>query len=87
MKRILALLTITGALAIGANAGERYSIQSHTDDGSVITLDDGSIWEVDGGDQGDVAAWSDGDDVILIGDHQMINLDENGEKAEVERLR
>jgi hypothetical protein len=87
MKRILTLLTITGALAIGATASEKHSIQSLTDDGSIIVLDDDSAWEVDGGDQGDTAAWVTGDDVILVNDHLMINVDESGEKAEVTRLR
>jgi hypothetical protein len=87
MKRIFALITLAAALTVGALAQDRETIQSVTEGGEVIILQDGSAWQVDASDRIDTALWQTGDDVVVVNDDAMINVDENGERAEVTRIR
>lgn len=74
-------------LAVGlAQACEDESIESVSSDGEIIIMISGAVYRVDLADQVDTALWLPADDVLVC-DSQIINKDENGEKASVVRLR
>jgi hypothetical protein len=64
------------------------SIKSVSNDGSIIVMISGAVYKVDAVDQVDTALWLAADDVLICnGDSEIINPDENGERATVHRLR
>jgi hypothetical protein len=64
------------------------SIESVSDDGAIITMISGAVFEVSAADQIDTALWLPVDDILICnGDTELINTDENGERASVARLR
>ena len=86
-KVILAsMLAILVSGSASANCDSGYSIQTKSDDGSLITLDDGSTWRVAADGQADAAAWVEGDEVIVCDDSTFINKDEDDEQVDVELL-
>jgi hypothetical protein len=62
------------------------SIQSVSDDGSIIVMISGAVYQVDAADRVDTALWTSADDVLICGT-EIINTDQNGERATVRRLR
>jgi hypothetical protein len=64
------------------------SIQSVSDDGSIIIMTSGAVFQVEMVDRVDTSLWLAVDDVLICdGDTKIINKDENGETASVHRLR
>ena len=64
------------------------SIDTVSDDGDIIVMISGAVFQVDLDDQVDTALWLPADDVLICnGDTELINPDENGERASVFRLR
>ncbi|MEZ2604305.1 hypothetical protein [Kluyvera intermedia] len=87
MRKIILLASLlTLPLGVFASCESGYSIQTKSDDGSLITLDDGSTWRVDGGGQADAAVWVDGDEILVCDDGTFINKDEDNEQVDVELL-
>jgi hypothetical protein len=67
---------------------DKDSIASVTDDGAIIVMISGAVFRVNLVDQVDTALWLPADDVLVCdGDTELINVDENGERASVVRLR
>jgi hypothetical protein len=66
-----------------AQSCEDDTIQSVSDDGSIIILYSGATYAVHPADQSDTMSWVPADDVLVCNDGELIiNKDENGEKAE-----
>jgi len=82
---VLALLLNTPAIA---QSCDDDSIDSVSDDGAIITMISGSVFRVSQADQVYTALWLSAEDVLICdGDTELINRDENGERAAVARLR
>jgi hypothetical protein len=94
LKRLLELigltLVIAGAPLAHAKSCEDDSLESVSDDGSILKMLSGQVFEVEAGDAIDTALWLPVDDVLVceIGGSavEIINTDENGEKASAQRL-
>jgi hypothetical protein len=64
------------------------SIESVSDDGAIVTMISGAVFQVSQADQVDTALWLPADDILTCnGDTELINTDEDGERASVARLR
>jgi hypothetical protein len=64
------------------------SIQTVSTDGSIIVMISGAVYRVDPLDRVDTALWLPAEDVLICGDGtEIVNTDENGERANVQRLR
>jgi len=63
------------------------SIRSVSSDGAIIVMNSGGVFRVSPSDQVDTALWLSADDVLICGDSEIVNTDENGERASVVRLR
>jgi hypothetical protein len=87
--QILAALLLMSLVAAPAYAQscDDESIQSVSDDGSIIIMISGTVFQVNPVDQVDTALWLAADDVLVCDDEKIINKDENGETASVRRLR
>lgn len=85
-KIIIAAFFMAAAGSAYASCESGYSIQTKSDDGTILTLDDGSVWRVIGGGEVDSALWMDMDDILLCDDSTIINTDENNEQVSVELL-
>ncbi len=87
--QILAALLLMSLVATSAYAQscDDESIQSVSDDGSIIIMISGAVFQVNPVDQVDTALWLAADDVLVCDDDKIINKDENGETASVRRLR
>ena len=88
-KAVGALLIILSMNATGfSQQCDQDSIESVSDDGSIIVMISGAVFRVAPIDQVDTALWLPADDVLVCGgDTELINRDESGERASVVRLR
>jgi len=90
LGRLAATFTLTTVLSgfAFAQACDDDSIESVSDDGAVIVMMSGATFRVTAADRLDTALWSAGDDVVICKDDtEIINKDENGERAHVRRRR
>jgi len=95
-KKVLAAMPpSSGGVATGPylDVGDGHWIESHSDDGSVVTLEDGSKWAILNVDQIDVMLWLPLDDITVtengIGapySYRLVNTDERGETADARFL-
>src|SRR5271166_2480666 len=83
-------LLIAGVSLAHAKSCEDDSLETVSDDGSILKMLSGQVFEVEAGDTIDTALWLPIDDVLVceIGGSavEIINTDENGEKASAQRL-
>lgn len=88
MKRVIPLIAIVWLMSssVWADCDSGYSIQTKSEDGSLITLNDGSTWRVVGGGQTEASIWVDGDEILVCDDDTFINKDEENEQVDVELL-
>ena len=81
-------LVLTFSLPVIAQSCDDDSIESVSDDGSIIIMISGAVFRVAPLDQVDTALWLAADDVLICNNGtELINVDENGERASVTRLR
>ena len=82
------MLTLTLNCPAFAQSCDDDSIQSVSGDRAIIIMISGAVFRVSPTDQVDTALWSAADDVLICNDDtEIINKDENGERATVVRLR
>jgi outer membrane biosynthesis protein TonB len=83
-------LLIAGVSLAHAKSCDDDSLESVSDDGSILKMFSGQVFEIEAGDTIDTALWLPVDDVIVceIGESafEIINTDENREKASAKRL-
>jgi hypothetical protein len=57
-----------------------HTIQTKSDDGSIIVLDDGSIWIVDVADRANTSVWVDATSIVVNdrsgGDYELVDTDD-----------
>jgi len=91
VELILFTLLVAGASLAHAKSCDEDSLESVSDDGSILKMLSGQVFEVEAGDAIDTALWLPIDQVLVceIGGSavEIINTDENGEKAAAQRLR
>jgi hypothetical protein len=66
---------------------EEDTIETVSSDGSVLIMISGATYKVDDADQVDTELWLAVDDVLICDDEEIINTDEDSEKASVERIK
>jgi hypothetical protein len=59
------------------------TIETVSDDGSIISMISGSVYSVDAGDESTSSTWLASDDVLICNDNKIINKSENGESVDV----
>lgn len=70
-----------------AQACDDDTIDFVSSDGVIIKMLSGAVFRVATSDQIDAALWLPAEDVLICNDVEIINTDENGERASVTRLR
>ncbi len=83
MKRLMLLVAVCFLFSVASWASCDKEFITDNEDGEIITLSDGSVWE--SLDPGTSATWLVSDDVLVCNDDVMINIDENGERVDVQR--
>ena len=81
------LVFLTLSAPVFAQRCDDDSIDSVSSDGAIIKMLSGAVFRVSPGDQIDTALWLPADDVLICNDTEIINTDENGERASITRLR
>jgi hypothetical protein len=86
-SRAISIILLMASTSVTAHAKncEDDSIDSVSDDGDIIKLLSGNVYEIDSTDTVDTALWLPADDVLVCeeggGIVEIVNTDENGEKA------
>ena len=81
------VVALTLNASVFAQSCDDDSIESVSDDGAIIVMMSGAVFRVNPADQVDTALWLPADDVLICNhDTEIINTDENGERAAVSRL-
>jgi len=90
MGKLAGALALALTLTVGAFAQscDRDSIKSVSDDGATIVMESGAVFRVDSSDRADTVSWAVADDVLICKDGgELVNVDEDGERASVVRKR
>ncbi len=70
-----------------AQSCDDETIDSVSNDGSIIILLAGAVYRVSEQDQVQTALWLPNSSVLVCGEREIINTDEQGERAKVIRLK
>ena len=96
MRAVVCVLIVLAAASFVAATGfpvraqscDDETIESVSDDGRIITTISGEKFRVSAADRSDTALWQTGDDILICEDDtEIVNKDENGERASVRRIR
>jgi len=90
IRAVLCALLVLAAMGFQARAEscDDDTIDKVSDDGEIITMLSGAAFRVRLGDQVDAALWMSTEDVLICKDEtEIINKDENNERASVHRIR
>lgn len=87
MRRfLLVMLLVVASGNAMADSCDEDTIKSVSSDGSILVMISGAVYEVDSVNRVDTQIWLPSDDVLIC-DDEIINKDENGEKASVKKLK
>lgn len=81
MKKLVLIAALLSASAAHAASCDEDTIESVNN--GVLVMESGHVYR---GQSSDTAGWMGMDDVLVCGDDEIINKDENGEQADVSKL-
>lgn len=81
MKKLMIVLCLLATPAAAHAACDEDTLETVSDGGETLVMQSGHVYRVNGGDTVDTQLWLAAEDVLVCDGDEIINKEENGEKA------